>query len=436
VLFRSASDIITRSDLAIAALLNEREDDARLYLAYTGAGRWEKSPFATVASMSLPPCGGLTDIKPDDMAVIEFSIGEDGAVMAAAPIFSTRMGEPAIEFAKAVSSWSWRPNDMKDIPQLFRLLTRVEVRCTLTETKPDLLAPLKRRTEMWMQSKGLSPYEANGAIGPALSAAISELAKRGTSGDLAKLPVLLAIGNLMGSPERERLGALNLATQILERENAPTDVTYYPRLAAFSATVNSTFSANEANRRQLRELLLRKEVIDDATVSAIIRLLVAAPAYRSGTPADAEALLKQVVGDRRLADTDPLKIGALVRLSSVQASAGKLEAARNSFQATGLTDQQCAIADAKPAIRRLGVSSSDYPVEALRWGFEGWVQTQYDIAADGSTTNRRAVVAYPPFVFRNAATKIVGNMRYTQSYRPNGATGCVANQEAINFISG
>ena len=52
-------EVSMRGDLAEAALLNGDKEDARLYLAYTGAGRIEASPFAIAASMSAPQCGHL-----------------------------------------------------------------------------------------------------------------------------------------------------------------------------------------------------------------------------------------------------------------------------------------------------------------------------------------------------------------------------------------
>ncbi|MDB5687030.1 MAG: hypothetical protein JWR77_1619, partial [Rhizorhabdus sp.] len=128
----SLFDVATRSDLAIAALLNGDQDSAREYMAYTGAGRLEKAPFSTAVSMSPPPCGGPADLRPDDNAVVEFSIRDDGSVAYAAPVYVSRPGPAALEFARAVTNWSWRSEDVAKIPAFYRLATRVELRCSTT----------------------------------------------------------------------------------------------------------------------------------------------------------------------------------------------------------------------------------------------------------------------------------------------------------------
>ncbi len=84
-------------------------------------------------------------------------------------------------------------------------------------------------------------------------------------------------------------------------------------------------------------------------------------------------------------------------------------------------------------LKRAGADSSRFPMEAMRWGFEGWVKTEYDIAADGKTTSQRAVIAYPPFVFRDAAVGMAKDFRFEASYRPEGAAGCTAAQQNIAF---
>ena len=66
-------------------------------------------------------------------------------------------------------------------------------------------------------------------------------------------------------------------------------------------------------------------------------------------------------------------------------------------------------------------------------GFEGWVRIEYDIKADGNTAAQRAIVAYPPFVFREAATGIAKGLVYTQSFRPDGSAGCGGQQENVRF---
>ena len=46
----------------------------------------------------------------------------------------------------------------------------------------------------------------------------------------------------------------------------------------------------------------------------------------------------------------------------------------------------------------------------------------------------RAVIAYPPFIFVDAATSAFGGARYEPSFRPSGGAACSANNEMIRFI--
>nr|WP_275402939.1 energy transducer TonB [Sphingomonas corticis] len=70
---------------------------------------------------------------------------------------------------------------------------------------------------------------------------------------------------------------------------------------------------------------------------------------------------------------------------------------------------------------------------AVQMGFEGWVRVEFDIAANGTTVVPRAIAAYPPFVFNDAAQGILRDARYTSSYRPSGNVACAANTQSVVF---
>ena len=72
-------------------------------------------------------------------------------------------------------------------------------------------------------------------------------------------------------------------------------------------------------------------------------------------------------------------------------------------------------------------------MEALRWGFEGWAISQYDVDAEGRTQNTRTVVAYPPFVFGPAANGIIKGARYAKTFRPDGGLGCGSLTQRVVF---
>ena len=367
-------DIITRSDLAIAALLSGRKDIAREYLAYTGAGRG-KQPFATAAALDLPSCGGETGLDPQDVAVVEFSIADDGSVISASPIYSTRLGPAALEFARAARNWSWRPEDVKDIPPIFRYLTRVEMRCTTSSERPSILRPIAVNFGRWLDDHGVKDFELPTAVGPALVTARAELDRRRPAGGIALVAPLVSIGSNETAAQEDRSAALAEAGNLLEAANAPASVAIYPRLLDIMSLGNS-WSVTHTNERRaaLRGLLARPEVASDAQLATTIRLLIAEPAYRSVNTVEAEPLLRQIVDDKRLAEGDPLRTGALLRLATLQAGSGRINEARASYAASGLTAQQCSLVDARQAISSKGASSSDFPMEAMRWGFEGWVR--------------------------------------------------------------
>lgn len=62
-----------------------------------------------------------------------------------------------------------------------------------------------------------------------------------------------------------------------------------------------------------------------------------------------------------------------------------------------------------PALHRV---ADDARLGALRWGFEGWVRTEFDIQADGHTLGAR----------------------YQSSFRPDGGAACSANNAMVKFM--
>lgn len=54
----------------------------------------------------------------------------------------------------------------------------------------------------------------------------------------------------------------------------------------------------------------------------------------------------------------------------------------------------------------------EYPLEAKSEHLEGWVQVEYDVNPDGSTSNLRVVDSEPSNVFDNAALEFVNSWRF------------------------
>jgi tetratricopeptide (TPR) repeat protein len=431
------SDVITRSDLAIAALLNGDREAARKDLVYSGSGRLDKGPFASAAAMSPPPCGGAAGLRLDDVGIVEFGISDDGSIAYARPIYASRNGPAAVAFARAVADWSWRPEATQVLPPLFRLVNRVELRCSTASERPSVIDLLKPDFVDWLVKKGAPPFAQATSDAASVAPARAELARREAVGEgVALLPVLLQLaGNPVVDP-RDRHADLTRAREIMLKAGAPPAARAYVEImlagGALAARRQAFPRAGPAPEGDgLRALLAQPTIANDARASAALRLEIADSFSQSAD--EKTAFLQQVAADTRLSPHDPFRVGALVRLASLEARKGDLDAARASYQKTGLSAQQCSLVDARPTFSRIPSLANAFPLEAQRWGFEGWVRTEFDISADGATLNQRAVIAYPPFVFRDAAVGVTKDLRFTQTYRPEGGPGCNGAQQSINF---
>ncbi|WP_313539307.1 energy transducer TonB [Sphingomonas sp.] len=424
------SDLVTRSDLAIAAWLNHDAESARNYLAYTGAGRFEKSPFERARDMTLPACGAETGLKPDDMAIVQFSLAEDGHVAGVLPVYAPAGRTAAIAFAREVRGWSWTPEDARAIPPLFRLTTRMEMRCTNAAERPDLTQPLAAAAAAWLESKGVS--DAGWSALPDAKAAPLEraaLAAARAKGDRpGVIAAALALVENSVVPEVERRMLAAEASSLAEMLSAPPAVRAYLELG--KAEMADEQRGRSAARRAL---LARLEFQNDPLVAATLRLLIAMPGYRTPAPSDADALLAAVVAAPSLPERHPLKVAALLQRANLAAKHGDLAAAQRAFAQTGLTSRQCALLGLKPAMRSTGDLSNLFPDTAQRLGFEGWVRTEFDVATDGKTIAPRVVSSYPAFVFDEAANTMAKGLRYTSSYRPEDGVACSAQDTAVAF---
>jgi outer membrane biosynthesis protein TonB len=344
----SASDLATRSDLAIAALQNRDHEGARLYLAYTGAGRMKDTPFTQAAVMDPPVCGGEGGLTPDDHAIVEFTLEEDGRVSGVSPIYTTGKRAAALAFARAVSEWSWRAETARKIPLLFRYTTRVELRCARAPEAPALTRPLEEAVEAWLEAKtGRRPAWHDMSAAAALPLQEASLLKaQGAKDEAGILQAALAMAASPVTAAEKATASLATATAAAEALGAPAPVRSYIKLRQQQA---QAAGGPDAFRKSLRALLDEPAVLGDPLSAATMRLLLS------------------------------------------------------------------------------------QPLAAMKLGFEGWVRTEYDIAADGRTVAPRAVIAYPPFVFDEAATGILRDTRYTSTFRPEGALACSGEQQSIVF---
>ena len=442
----SLTDAVMRADLAQAAMLNRDTEGAYQYMAASGAGRVGSSPFAKAAAMNPPLCGPDTGLEPADTAVVEFSIADDGKVDSAQPVYANGSYAKATAFARAVSHWQWRPEDAAKIPLFFRVASRVELHCTQAtgEGGASPVLPLQDRLDRWAFPL-IAPYH------PAIARitgwpqwlAIAEAAQK--AGDtkaeivartyLAPLD-LRAPTTALASIDHALTLATSPDTLPPEASNATRILLTSTRTATLRRQERRESSPTEQEKRADPALLA---LADDALIAqdplaqdtAVLLGLAARP--RSAEAAEAQAHLARVATDARLPDHHPIRQFAQLRLANDAARDGRLAEAQTWFAATGLTQEQCALIGPKPALTGVNNGASAFPWDIMRWGFEGWVRTEYDIKADGHITGIHAVIAYPPFIFSKPAQEMMTTARYQSSFRPEGGAACSANQTTVNF---
>jgi len=414
------NDVRVRSDLALAYLLANKKDKALNFLGMTGAGRMpDNAMLSKPADGNLPPCGG--DINPDDVAVVEFTLGNNGAVQNTIPIYASRKGGIAVEFARAVYGWSWDPQQIKDVPLFYRAAARVELRCTTASDRPSPVKLLAGDVGAWLR---LPSTDTAGETEARKTERLrAELARRANlSDDVSILPTLLGLADSRATTFKEARELYARADRIAAVAKAPASVRTYFAIR---------MAEPESYRRRdmelyiaaLDRLLQIPAVAEDARSAATLRLIIAQQkAYRE--PLVASKALEQITGDSRLDARDPLRVGALLQLASIKARQKDLESARHYFDLTGLTAQQCALVDAQPIRVKGEASEADYPLEAREWGLSGWARTEFDVKSDGTTEHVRTVAAYPPFMFGKPIERVAQRMKFTQSFRPDGGLGC------------
>jgi tetratricopeptide (TPR) repeat protein len=431
----SLSDTFIRADLAQAAMLAHDSDQAYRYMAQTGAGRLPKSPFSTARWIHPPACGVESGLEPDDVAVVEFTIADDGTVARAQPVYGNGSYAKAATFARAVQGWRWQAEDAANIPAFFRYAARVELRCTRSEGGGGMspLEPLRQRFAQWALPL-MPPYQPR-PVEKVEWLTLAEAAQKAGDG-AAELGarVLLAVSDLRRTADV--LASIDGARELASGANIPAEARHAALViltAARPHTANHDKSdVDRVNDPAMLALAADGQVASDALAVDTALLLGTPRRPKSAETDQALTNLRKVAEDQRLGEHHPLRQFAQLRLANDIARKGDLAQAQSYFAATGLTQEQCALIGPKPALTNSG-NGSAFPLEALRYGFEGWVQIEFDISAKGRAVDSRALVSYPPFIFTKSATVSADNVQYQSSYRPSGGQACAANLEMVRF---
>jgi tetratricopeptide (TPR) repeat protein len=432
------SDTITRSDAAIAALLDNDPSKARELLAYAGAAMQADQGFELGRDMRPPVCGGPNGPKPDDVAIVEFAIRDNGSVAFARPIYFSGKPEIAAQFAQVVSEWSWSAEELKKVHPFLRQQTRIELRCTTISNGPGIFDILATGQEVWLKSKSVARFApANAGQALQLIALKKELAVRETSNgnqSVQLLPLLSALvtNHLVAGKEANNYAAR--ALQIATAEAAPPSVRIYYLIGVAMAHASHSHRFDQSDFGQLlRAYLTDQAISSDANSKGALSIALYDSLSRSRRRTDGASLLQALVDDKIRTPNDPFRVGALIRLANLDYLSGKIDSARSYFDQSGLSGQQCALVDAKPRQTGGTISDSDYPMTALFSGFSGWTEVEFDIDAAGKTVNPRALISFPPFIFGEPTVSKIKSWRYEQSYRPAGGLGCGGQRQRVTY---
>lgn len=422
-------DTAARSDAAIAALLAKDRPTAQKYLAYAGASDQAQEGFRIGRSMDVPQCGGKNGPKPEDVAVVEFNILPNGAVGSAHPIYYSGVRSAAVEFAKYVSQWSWTPEELERVPNFYRALARIELRCTNAFNRPSVLDQLGGAANEWLSAIGAKDFKFPGDSDAArLIANRTEIVRQESrSGkdtkDLIYPYAYLAL-NSVALPD-ERRHAAQRAYELAVLHNAPARARAYLGLLSWAALDGSYNGKSDSPYQQaIRSVVSDPAFARDAVAVAALRLSAFDALDIKARAVAGAALIQPVADDPSLSDVDPYKVGARTRLANLLYNQGQIDEARQQLSKSGLSEQQCALVDAKPALKSGRLSAADYPDAAYTYGFGGWATVEFDIGADGRTLNQRPIVAWPPFILGEAIADGLKRFKYEQSYRPGGSLGC------------
>lgn len=431
--------MIVRNDAALAAKLGGDLDKAIELTAYTGAGRISGAALTRPADGQPPACGGPGGIRPDDVAVVEFGIAPDGSVAVAEPIYASRPGPMAIEFARSVRGWRWTPEAARAVSPLFRNAARIEMRCTTRAERRSTLGLLTSAVAFGELADGSptvdSQIEGSRTSVEQLRAAVAKAEANGHA-DLALLPPLtrLAGSRLIDRVEAQKAWARAVA--VARAGSAPPSTIAVLSIARILSDPELDYKKRRANMQSgLAALASDPLIAGDARTLAGTRLVTADVTDSKETAATTMALLRQVVDlpAVTLATDDPIRRAAAVRLASLEAAGGDRAAAEATFKTSGLAPEQCALLDSTPVPFRIAASSADYPDALLRLGFEGWAVTEFDVLADGRTQSQRTVIAYPAFLFGDASTRILRRTTFRPTFRPDGALSCGGYQYPVQY---
>lgn len=432
----SLTDVAVRWDAALIAWRLGKPLKAAEYVRYTGVGTGKGQDLTFPADLLPPPCDGEGGLKPDDTAIVQFTLDADGNVTGAAPIWSNRTGEVALEFARAVLNWTWEPKAAAAITPFFRIAPRVQLRCSQAPERIELTRLALPELNAWMALLSVDPTDPAQSTNPrgmAQSLRTEIAAETGRDERSPRLPALLyQLARTSSVNRADKFTLLDRAYKIARVSGVPAEPLAYLGVVRANRIDRPFARATQREQlRALRELASEPRVAASPRAAAYVGLRLAQLLSAVRDRGEARLALSAILSRSGLTDSDPIRQAAAIRLASMEAAAGRIADAEALFRKSGLDPSQCSLLDQEPARLRTSASTADYP-EGVP--FNGYIVTEFDITAEGRTRAIRTVFSYPPDFFNEATTKIVSRSVYARTYRPENGIGCSGYRDRVRFL--
>jgi hypothetical protein len=204
---------------------------------------------------------------------------------------------------------------------------------------------------------------------------------------------------------------------------------------AVAMNLNHSLSGTYSPHNKAERLAILERTDPQSAATAWLTLEYAIALESNGRFKEAKPVLDRVLAFPTdvLGDHDPVREVAILHIAALQRRTGDIAGAEAQVNAAGLTRAQCMLFDVRPVATDSSVSTADFPDEALRWQFDGFVREAFDIDAAGRVEKARAIVAYPPFVFRSAADRTIARFRFLAPVVDGGAAGCEGKTMTIRY---
>lgn len=426
-----AADLTARSDLGIAALLAGDEEAAHRYLAYTGAGQSNMGGLPKPKAANFFDC--FDEYTPEDKVIVEFGIDNEGNPVGPHPIYASKPGRLATDAAGLIGTWRWSPVSIKDMSPLLRSVVRVELHC-MSPLFDDVDTYSNTPRWVWLAKEGVTRFKTDRRTSyrAGLDILRRALADREASGEpesIQILPLLDALAShvLVSASETIELRKRELAVARAAKAPAAA-IAEYELILAYA---ESAAAPRQVRLDRVRSLLRDPSLAGDSHATAFLKYNLSRLLSSQNQRDEAERLLREVADDTSLPPTDRERVVANRFL---------FELARNRQDYSGARGY---LAQAQSAVGPCGVAqvtarpqnnSSAFPNHALRWGFEGWAATQFDLSSRGLPQEAKLLAAYPPLVFSDAARRVIATQRFRIDNAATATGGCVGQSEWLTFL--